>query len=189
MNQENDESKEVVMQIGSVLRKLRKEKQLSLEDLSELSGVSKLTLGNIERGETNPTIAVLWKISKSLSIPLMSIFSKDTNVTLSRTGEGFKITGDDNNWSIEPIFQDANAGIETYRAYLQPNSTYIPETHPSNTTETVTVMTGNITLQIDESYYHLKEYDSIHFTADTSHSYINHSEEKVVLHMMLRYGI
>ncbi|MFD1204341.1 MULTISPECIES: helix-turn-helix transcriptional regulator [Sporosarcina] len=60
MNLETDDPKQIVLQVGAVLKKLRKEKRLSLEDLSELSGVSKLTLGNIERGETNPTVAMLW---------------------------------------------------------------------------------------------------------------------------------
>lgn len=185
-----DEQKQVVLQVGAVLKKLRKEKNLSLEDLSELSGVSKLTLGNIERGDTNPTIGMLWKISKSLSIPLMTLFSNgDDSVNLSRAGKGLRISGEEKNWAIEPIFQNVNNEMEMYRAYLQPNSSYFPEKHHQNTTEVATVMSGTITIQVNNESYTLNKYDSISFRADGNHSYSNDSNEVVVLHIILKYGV
>jgi len=189
MNLETDDSKQVVLQVGAVLKKLRKERHLSLEDLSELSGVSKLTLGNIERGETNPTIGMLWKISKSLSIPLMALFSTESSVNLSRAGEGLRIVGDEKNWIIEPIFQDANNDMEMYRAYLQPNSSYHPEKHHHNTTELATVMFGTITIKVNNESFILNQYDSISFSTNGTHSYTNHSNEVVVLHIILKYGV
>ncbi|WP_449619515.1 helix-turn-helix domain-containing protein [Robertmurraya sp. Marseille-Q9965] len=189
MKMEIDDTKQVVLQVGSVLKRLRKEKQLSLEVLSEISGVSKLTLGNIERGETNPTIGMLWKISKGLSIPLMALFSPEKSVNLSRAGSGLRIAGDKGNWVIEPIFQNANSEIELCRAYLQPNSSYKPEKHHQNTTELVTVMSGTITINVNNESYTLNEYDSISFSANSKHSYTNNTNNVVVLHILLSYGI
>ncbi|MGK5511360.1 helix-turn-helix domain-containing protein [Brevibacillus formosus] len=189
MNLEPDDPKQVVLQVGGVLKKIRKEKHLSLEDLSELSGVSKLTLGNIERGETNPTIGVLWKISKCLSIPLLALFSTENSVNLSRAGKGLRIAGDNKEWVIEPIFQNVSNEIETYRAYLQPNSSYYPEKHHHNTTEIATVMSGTLSIHVNNESYVLNQYDSISFCADGTHSYINQSDELVVLHIILKYGV
>lgn len=67
---EDMQTKEVIQQVGQLLRQIRNEQKLSLEELAHKTGVSKLTLGKIERGETNPTLAVIWKITKGLSIPL-----------------------------------------------------------------------------------------------------------------------
>lgn len=189
MNLEADDQRQVVLQVGTVLKKLRKERRLSLEDLSEFSGVSKLTLGNIERGETNPTIGMLWKISNSLSIPIMALFSSESNVNLSRAGEGLRIVGDENNWAIEPIFQNVNNNIEMYRAYLQPNSTYHPEKHHQNTTELTTVMSGTLTITVNNETFTLNQYDSISFSTNGTHSYANHTNDGVVLHIILKYGI
>ncbi|HEO8421976.1 helix-turn-helix domain-containing protein [Niallia sp. FSL W8-0635] len=189
MTLEKDDSKQVVIQVGTVLKKLRKERRLSLENLSEISGVSKLTLGNIERGETNPTIGVLWKISKSLSIPLMALFSSGNSVTVSRAGSGLRISGAGGNWAVEPIFQNPNDGMEMYRAYLQPNSSYHSEKHHHNTTELATVMSGTITINVNNKSYTLNEYDSISFDANGMHSYINNTDKVVVLHILLKYGI
>jgi|APAga8741243955_1050106.scaffolds.fasta_scaffold00643_4 transcriptional regulator with XRE-family HTH domain len=189
MNLETDNTKQVVLQVGGVLRKLRKEKNLNLEELSALSGVSKLTLGNIERGETNPTIGVLWKISKSLSIPLMALFSTESDVNLFRAGEGLRIVGEGNNWAIEPISQNVNNNMEMYRAYLQPNSSYYPEKHHHNTTELATVMSGTITIKVNDESYSLNQYDSISFSTNGTHSYTNYTNDVVVLHIILKYAI
>ena len=188
MNRETDDSKQVVIQVGTVLKKLRKERRLSLENLSEISGVSKLTLGNIERGETNPTIGVLWKISQSLSIPLMALFSSGNSVNVSRAGSGVRIFGDDGNWAVEPIFQNQKDEMEMCRAYLQPHSSYYPEKHHPNTTEIATVMSGTITINVNNESYILNEYDSISFDANGSHSYINQTDNVAVLYILLRYG-
>jgi len=189
MNLDKDDSKQIVIQVGAVLKRLRKERQLSLENLSEISGVSKLTLGNIERGETNPTIGMLWKISKSLSIPLMALFSSEKSVNVSRAGSGLRIAGDGGNWAVEPIFQNSNDEIEMYRAYLQPNSSYHPEQHHHNTTELATVMSGTITINVENESYTLNEYDTISFNANGVHTYINNTNKVVVLHILLKYGI
>lgn len=188
MGREHDDPKQVVLQVGAVLKKLRKERKLSLDDLAERAGVSKLTLGNIERGETNPTIGVLWKVSKSLSIPLMALFAAENSVNVSRAGKGLSIGGDDETWVIEPIFQNANDELEMYRAYLQPNSVYDPEKHHLNTTELVTVMSGSVSIQINEASYMLNTFDAISFHADDKHSYTNPTDDVVVLHILLKYG-
>ncbi|MET4559594.1 transcriptional regulator with XRE-family HTH domain [Lysinibacillus parviboronicapiens] len=182
-----DDHKQVVLQVGAVLKKLRKEQQWSLEDLSKISGVSKLTLGNIERGETNPTLGMLWKISKSLSVPLMELFATENRVSLSRAGQGLSIAEDGDNWVIEPIFQNVSNENEMFRAYLQPNSSYYPEKHHPNTTELATVMSGKVQINVNNESYILNQYDSISFRADGTHSYINDSNDVVVLHIILKY--
>lgn len=183
---ESGDQKQVVLQVGAVLRRLRKENNMSLEDLSERSGVSKLTLGKIERGDTNPTLGMLWKISKSLSVPLMALFSSESNVKLSRAGEGL-IIAEGESWVVEPIFQGSRNQFEMWRAYLQPNSSYHPENHHPNSTEMITVMSGSVTIYIDDDEYILNHYDSISFSAGGTHSYINYSDEVAVLHITLIY--
>ena len=43
------------------LRRLREARRMSLDEVSRLSGVSKSMLGQIERGEVNPTISTVWE--------------------------------------------------------------------------------------------------------------------------------
>ncbi|HAU32993.1 MAG TPA: transcriptional regulator, partial [Lysinibacillus sp.] len=68
-----EENMDLSSQVGMNLREIRKNKRMSLEELASISNVSKLTLGKIERGETNPTVNILWKICRGLHIPLVSL--------------------------------------------------------------------------------------------------------------------
>lgn len=52
--------------ISNNIKMIRKKRKMSLDNLSEITGVSKSMLGQIERGESNPTIAVLWKIATEM---------------------------------------------------------------------------------------------------------------------------
>ena len=49
--------------VGNHLRRERKRQELSLENLSRMSGVSAAMLSQIESGKVNPTIGTMWKIS------------------------------------------------------------------------------------------------------------------------------
>ncbi|HMA92786.1 MAG TPA: helix-turn-helix transcriptional regulator, partial [Polyangiaceae bacterium] len=59
--------------IGENLRALRTERNLSLDALSQMSGVSRAMLGQIELNRSVPTITVLWRIAKALDIPFSSL--------------------------------------------------------------------------------------------------------------------
>ena len=49
---------------------------MSLDEVSRLSGVSKSMLGQIERGEVNPTISTVWKIACGLNVPYSELLSR-----------------------------------------------------------------------------------------------------------------
>ncbi|WP_079910122.1 helix-turn-helix domain-containing protein [Paenibacillus sp. 32352] len=175
---------EMVRRIGHQLRHMRKERKLSLDDLADLTGVSKLTLGKIERGETNPSLAVIWRIADGLSIPMSSLFENETFVQLSRSGEGIHFT--DGPFRVEPIFTRSSNGIaDSYRVFLQPDSSYSSEYHPAGLIETATVMSGSVRINVCDTSYEMGLYDSIRFRGDYSHSYINTSDSAAVIHISL----
>lgn len=51
------------------LKRIRKSHHMSLDMMAEKTGVSKSMLGQIERGESNPTISTIGKIVEGLRIP------------------------------------------------------------------------------------------------------------------------
>ena len=182
-----EETKLLMQSVGGNLRRLRKERKLSLEELAALTGVSKLTLGNIERGDTNPTIGMMWKISKQLEVSLMALLKPGHAVALSRAGEGPRYDSDHPGWTLEPMFSDVREKLEMHRAYVQPHTVYIPETHHAGTMEIVTVMAGSIEVTIGEKTYSLNRFDSIQFSAMESHRYHNAGEDEAVLHLTVCY--
>ncbi|XDD45625.1 helix-turn-helix domain-containing protein [Leptospira sp. WS39.C2] len=68
LDQNVDEVLTVVL--GETLKRRRLELGYSMEKLSQLSTVSRGMLGLIESGKTTPSIGILWKLSKTLRIPI-----------------------------------------------------------------------------------------------------------------------
>ena len=65
-----------VLQLGSRLSSLRKRKNMTLDDLSAKSGVSKSILSQIERDLSNPTVTTISRISDALGEKLSDFFLK-----------------------------------------------------------------------------------------------------------------
>ena len=61
------------IQLGTVVRRLREEQELSRLTLAEISGVNEKYIGKIERGESSPSCFVLKKLSIGLKIELSEI--------------------------------------------------------------------------------------------------------------------
>ena len=60
-------------QLGRAVQRLRKTYNLSLSDLSTQSGVAKSIISQIERNETNPTLATLWRLAHALDVSIESM--------------------------------------------------------------------------------------------------------------------
>ena len=52
--------------VGSNVRKLRLEKNLTQEQFAELSGLSQQYISGLERGHRNPTVVTLYEIATAL---------------------------------------------------------------------------------------------------------------------------
>lgn len=61
-------------EIGSRIKAQRKKNNLSQEKLAELSGLNTSYIGQIERGDKNPSIETIYKIAKSLKIDISTLF-------------------------------------------------------------------------------------------------------------------
>jgi transcriptional regulator with XRE-family HTH domain len=69
---------------GDALRRLRKERGLSQEALSERAGMTADYLGFIERGDNVPTLTVMLKIAKALDIDAGDLLTEFTRAALRR---------------------------------------------------------------------------------------------------------
>lgn len=60
-------------QLGMRIRFLRKQRNLSIEDLALEAGVNKNYLSDLERGMRNPSLKVLSKIATALKISISEL--------------------------------------------------------------------------------------------------------------------
>ena len=59
--------------IGANAKAIRESKKLTLDAAAQLTGVSRSMLAQIEKGDVNPTISVLWKIANGYRVSFTSL--------------------------------------------------------------------------------------------------------------------
>lgn len=63
--------------LKNCIRRLRFEKNMTQEELALRTGVSRQTIMSIERGQTNPSVLLAYKISAALATPIASVFQME----------------------------------------------------------------------------------------------------------------
>lgn len=72
-----ESKKEILIKFGESVRKLRKEKRLSQEQLAFKAGLHRTYIGMIERAEKNITLVNIEKIALALNVNIQKFFSSD----------------------------------------------------------------------------------------------------------------
>ena len=173
--------------IASNLQSIRKERQMTLQELADLTGVSKSMLGEIERGTSNPTITVLWKIITGLKISISHlIHEQDKDCCLVRETEWRAIHTPPTDISL--IFEcDHTRNFEVYHMEFQPGKKYASDSHDKGVVEYMMVYEGCFTITVSNKSFDLGQGDSLLFDADTPHSYINNGESVAKAYSLIHY--
>jgi transcriptional regulator with XRE-family HTH domain len=166
---------EITLLVAQNLKRIREEKKLSLDRLAEMTGVSKSMLGQIERGDSSPTISVVWKIANGLKISFTSLLSSPQPDIHIIAKEAIKpLVEDQGRYRLYPFFPiEENRRFEIYTIEIDPGGFLSAEAHPENTLEFITQNSGELTIQVDEQEFHIETGSAIRFRADRPHTYHN----------------
>lgn len=173
--------------VAKNIKRLREENKLSMDELAKLSGVSKSMLAQIERGEGNPTLSTLWKLSNGMKVPFDALTVRPKQpYEIIRTEELQPLLEDNGKVKNYPIFPDnENRRFAVYYLELDVGSYWESEPHLKGTTEFITIFSGEIEIHTADQRFIVKKGESIRFKADVIHSYKNTGNETAVLHMIL----
>ena len=170
-------------------RRLREEKRLTLEEAARLTGVSRSMLAQIEKGDVNPTISVMWKIANGYKVSFTSLVEAARGrPVLLRGADTAALEEDGGRYRNYPAFPyDEERGFETYRIVIRPGGKLEAQPHLPGAEEYVTVFSGAVEIGVPEACYRLQTGDSLRFPADQPHSYHNPGAEKAQLSMLIWY--
>lgn len=176
--------------VAESLRRLRKDRGWTLEELAKRSGVSRAMLSQIEAKKTNPTIAVLWKISTAFGLTFSSLLGEDKgrDVTLLRREEMQILSSSDGAFISRPLFpRSAERKAELYELRLKPGKKADGPPHPPGTRENLVVVKGTLTVWVDGTAYEVAEGDAIDFCADVPHAYENRGRTEFLGYEVILY--
>jgi XRE family transcriptional regulator, regulator of sulfur utilization len=174
--------------IGENLKQLRSRRGLTLDQVAELTGVSKSMIGQIERGNSAPTVTTLWKICNGLKVSFSSlmdvreyepaIVSKDRLSPLVRKNV-FRL------FNYIPF--NMQRKFEAFRMELLPGATHASEAHSDAVEEFVYVTDGEVVIHVADVLHHLQAADLLRFNATLAHAYENPTQLEAGLLVIIVY--
>ncbi|MFS0673530.1 helix-turn-helix domain-containing protein [Ornithinibacillus sp. 179-J 7C1 HS] len=175
--------------LGRNLKSIREKQNLTLEKVSNLSGVSKAMIGQIERGESSPTITTIWKIANGLKISFTSLINvPEPEAKLVLRSDVPFLSEDNGRYRVFPTFPfSEDKKFEIYSIEIEQGGKLDSVGHKEGTEEYITVFDGEVLIHINGSDYQLKNGDSIRFKADRPHSYFNTGNKLARLSMTIYY--
>lgn len=136
--------KDISRILSENLRNLRCDRQLSLKALSELTEVSKAMLGQIECGESNPTMNTLWKIANGLQISFTSLIAYNHDeVQVMQGNELVPLDPEDPHYRVYALEEfNPTKNVELYLVEIEPHHEHHSPVHNVGVEESITVMLG-----------------------------------------------
>ncbi|MBY4676186.1 helix-turn-helix domain-containing protein [Marinobacterium arenosum] len=181
---------QVQQQIGQRLRQARQQRGWSLDRTARETGVSKAMLGQIERGESSPTVATLWKIATGFKLSLSSFLEvaepAGERPVIRRVAESS--LQESEQLQFFPLFPfDPAFGFELFQIALEPGQEHLSEPHDEGVTEHVIVVSGAMEVLAGGDWHPLACGEAIRFAANQPHGYRNLGAEKALFHNLIHY--
>jgi XRE family transcriptional regulator, regulator of sulfur utilization len=182
---------ELAKKVAENLRRLRKERSLSLDQLAAQSGVSRAALSQIESSKTNPTLAVLWKVAVGLGVPFQSLLGVEEveKAKVVRCNETIPLKSADGLMESRLLTPGGiTPGVEVYELRFATKGSLKSEPHSPGTSETIVVLAGCLRVNVGEEHYDLNTGDTIFFRADIPHGYLNRGSKEAKCLDIIAYG-
>lgn len=174
-----------------LLKSIRSDRGWSLDQTAARTGVSKAMLGQIERGESAPTIATLWKLATGLGVAMTALLEADGgsgDVLLLRDAADLRVRPSQEGMQRALVFPyEARFGFELYELTFAPGFESISEPHDVGVVEHITVQHGEVELLVEEEWRPLRQGQSLRFPADRRHGYRNRTGEEAVVMDIIHY--
>jgi len=166
----HEHAQEITQTLGSRLRALRESRDWTLENVAELTGLSKAFLSRLECGERQPSLGALGSIAKALNVSIATLFEQPdqaADCVIVRGGSNAAqfvngltyqpLSGSTKPFNLNPIAVTVpadRAGVESYQ-------------HDGE--EWLTVTSGRLRLSVEGRQYVLEAGDSAHFDSRLAH--------------------
>ena len=170
------------LNLGNKIRSLRKQRALTLQEVSDLTGLSKPLLSQIENNIAAPPIATLIKISTALGVKI-SHFFRDQNME-----DRIVVVRKDDRYSVRKPFHNQNESRIGYKweslAYpmvgkqMEP---FVVEIEERNNDDALLfndhkgeefhyILEGTLEFRTAEKTYRLEQGDSLYFDSSIPHA-------------------
>ncbi|ECG8590178.1 helix-turn-helix domain-containing protein [Salmonella enterica subsp. salamae] len=172
--------------VSQRIKQYRKQKKMSLDELSRRANVSKGALVEIEGCKANPSIALLCRLAAAMGVSVADFVDVGTKPTVHLIAEG----------EIPELWKGDKGGrarllagsggpdmTELWMWEMQPGEKFASPGHPTGTLELFYVQTGTLTLGVQDHLYLVNSGCSATARTDVPHFYENRGESPLIFIM------
>lgn len=170
--------------LGAVLRRLRHEKEMSLQEVAKLSGVSVGMISQIERDLANPSVRVLTAVRRALNVPVFAVFNEIGESGMSaETDLDFVRRADQRPFlelgtlRKELLTSSGHHNLQIMILHIQPGGSSGITALSYTAEKGGMVLSGELLLTVDGREALLREGDSFVFDSSLGHSFSNPTDK------------
>jgi transcriptional regulator with XRE-family HTH domain len=158
------------MNLGTMIRKCRRERKLTLKVVAERASVSEGFLSQVENDVNSPSVDTLIRICSAIGVnagDLISQVSKQKKIVLIRKSEWDEIDFSHTGFVTRRFFSpDDRTVIDSSILVVEPNKSIPVRKNIKNGQEILCVLKGSIELMLSEETFTLVEGDCVHFLSN-----------------------
>lgn len=181
--------------IGPIIQRQRKARGLTLQQLAGLSGVSKSMLSQIERGQANPTFAVLWSLTQGLKLDFAALLQggqavpSGTAIEIVPSEHTPELRSADGSCRLRILSPPELAGTtEWYDVEIAAGGRLDSAAHAAGAFEHFTALSGRFLIASGASTYPVEAGETARYRVDVPHSISNAAAQPGRGLMVLLYG-
>jgi transcriptional regulator with XRE-family HTH domain len=160
-------------QLGKTVQRLRKAYNLSLSELAEQSGVAKSIISQIERNETNPTLATIWRLSQALDVSIERVLAtgdEEPFIQKSSKADTPILVSDDGKVRLAIIgWIKTVEWLQWYDLHAEPGGVLDSEGHQRGSVECLSVLEGEFEVEVSEVVHRARAGETLRYRCDRPH--------------------
>lgn len=173
---------EIFQTVGRRIRQLRTEHHLTLDELSNRSGVSRRMITMLEAGETNASLGTLDKLARALEIDFYLMITGQTVAPLSpeATREVTPLWEDGHGSTARLLISHSRASVtELWQWHLVGGARYQAEADPPGSEEILLVSKGRLVVEVGDRRYPITAGGYLRLPSDVPYAYANPGRDDV----------
>ncbi|WP_299652718.1 XRE family transcriptional regulator [Methylobacterium sp.] len=161
-------------QLGKTIQRLRKAYNLSLSELAEQSGVAKSIISQIERNETNPTLATIWRLSQALDVSIERVLAtSDEEPFIEKTSRADTpiLVSDDGKVRLAIVgWIKTVEWLQWYEVVADPGGQLDSDPHQRGSVESLTVTSGVLEVEVAGTTQRARAGETLRYRCDRPHT-------------------
>jgi transcriptional regulator with XRE-family HTH domain len=163
--------------LGKTIQRLRKAYNLSLSELAEQSGVAKSIISQIERNETNPTLATIWRLSQALDISIERVLAahdEEPFVEVTQRADTPMLLSEDGKIKLAVIgWIRTVEWLQWYDVTAEPDGELDSEGHQRGSVECLSVSEGTLEVEVAGRVERVEAGGTARYRSDRRHTIRN----------------